>query len=140
MWRLQGFSTRESTQHPKSDLNLEFHHLSGKLYKNFPDEFGSRPPSICSDSSSCRLHGFIRECTGIAVSRLSISVSLEREGAIIGHIKKQDDSVLRDILTGKTALPLSNRKSFAYLQSRDKDLFRVFELLLARERPSKKLW
>ena len=121
-----------------SDLNLEFHHLSGKLFKNCPDDFGSRSPAACPDPSSCRLHGFIRECTGFAVSRVSISVSLEQEGAIIGHIKKQDDTVLRDILTGKAALPLSNRRAFAYLQSRDKDLVRVRELLLAGQKPSEK--
>ena len=105
---------------------------------NCPDDFGSRSPAACPDPSSCRLHGFIRECTGFAVSRVSISVSLEQEGAIIGHIRKQDDSVLRDILTGKSALPLSNRRAFAYLQSRDQDLVRVRELLLAGQRPSEK--
>ena len=121
-----------------SDLNLEFHHLSGKLYKNCPDDFGSRSPIACPDPSSCKLHAFIRECTGFAMSRVSISVSLEQEGAIIGHIKKQDNTVLKDILTGKAALPLSNRRAFAFLQSRDKDLVRVRELLLAGQKPSDK--
>ena len=120
-----------------SDKNLEFHHLSGKLFKNCPDDFGSRFPAPCKDPNSCKVHTFIRECTGFSVSKVSMSVSLVDEGAIIGHIK-QDDSVIRDICSGKVPLPLSNKRALSYLQSRDKDLLRVRELLLAGQLPSEK--
>ena len=121
-----------------SDLNLDFQHISGKLSKNCPDDFGSRFPTACPDPNSCKLHSFIRECTSFTVSRVELTVSLEQEGAIIGQIQRQDDSVIRDILTGKATLPLNNKRAFAYLQSRDQDLLRVRELLLAGQRPSEK--
>ena len=121
-----------------SDLDLEFNHLSGKMFKNCPDDFGSRFPAPCRNPSSCKVHTFIRECTGFSVSAVHLSVSLAHDGAIVGNINRQDDNVIRDILSGKTPLPLSNRRAIAYLQSRDKDLRRVRELLLAGQRPSDK--
>ena len=48
-------------------------------------------------------------------------------------------TIIRDILTGKKALPLNNKKkAFSFLQSRDHNLVRVRELLLAGQRPSEK--
>ena len=122
-----------------SDLQLEFHHNSGKLFKNCPDDFGSRFPAPCTDTNSCKVHSFIRECTGFALSGVNmLSVSLAQEGAIIGHINREDESVIRDITSGKVPLPLSNKRALSYLQSRDPDLVRVRELLLAGQRPSEK--
>ena len=120
-----------------SDLNLEFQHISGKLSKNCPDDFASRFPATCPNPHSCKLHSFVRECTSFSVARVSISVTLGQEGAMIGHIK-QDDNLIKDILSGKTALPFNNKRAFAFLQSRDQDLARVRELLLAGQRPSEK--
>ena len=116
-----------------SELNLEFHHLSGKMFKNCPDDFASRNPAACTRPNSCKIHTFISECTNMTVSSVNLSVSLPM-GAIIGQV--QQGQVLQDILAGKTRLPLENKQAMLFLQSRDRDLRRVKELLLAGQRPS----
>jgi hypothetical protein len=120
-----------------SDLNLEFYHNSGKMYKNCPDDFASRFPAQCKDANNCKIHSFIRDCTKLTVSRISISASLP-EGVLVGSLKTEDDNILKDILTGKARLPLDNPKALAFLQGRDRDLVRVRELLMAGQRPSDK--
>ena len=69
----------------------------------------------------------------MTVSSVNLSVSLPM-GAIIGQV--QQGQVLQDILAGKTRLPLENKQAMLFLQSRDRDLRRVKELLLAGQRPS----
>ena len=118
-----------------SELNLEFHHLSGKMFKNCPDDFTSRNPAACSNPNSCKIHSFISECTKMTVASINLSVSLPM-AAIIGQV--QQGGVLQDILAGKTRLPLENKEAMLFLQGRDRDLRRVKELLLAGQRPSLK--
>ena len=119
-----------------SELNLEFHHISGKMGKNCPDDFGSRSPTACTDPENCKIHAFIKECTTMTVSTINLSVSISM-GAIVGQVQKQE-GILQDILAGKTRLPLDNKQAMIFLQSRDNDLRRVKELLLAGQRPSEK--
>ena len=119
-----------------SELNLDFHHVSGKMGRNCPDDFSSRFPNPCNGNNNCKVHMFISECTNLAVSNVSLSVSLPLN-AIIGQVQTNKDT-LNDILQGKTRLPLDNRKAMAYLQSRDRDLVRVKELLMAGQRSSKR--
>jgi hypothetical protein len=114
---------------------LEFHHISGKMFKNCPDDFASRNPAQCYSPNSCKIHTFISECTNLTVSNISLSVSIPM-GAIVGNI--QQGVVLQDILAGKTRLPLENKQAMLFLQNRDRHLRRVKELLLAGQRPSVK--
>ena len=54
----------------------------------------------------------------------------------MGQINMDKTNLLSDIIQGRARLPLANRQAMAYLQSRDKDLLRVRELLRAGQRPS----
>ena len=58
--------------------------------------------------------------------------------SIIGQIQANNKPLLSDILQGKSRLPLANRRAMAYLQSKDRDLIRVKELLMAGHRSSVK--
>ena len=117
-----------------SELNMEFHHISGKMGKNCPDDYASRNPSKCPDSANCKIHSFIKECTSIPINSITASTTM---GVIIGNINQQA-GVLQDILADKTKLPLQNKKAMQFLQSQDQDLRRVKQLLLAGQRPNDK--
>ena len=119
-----------------SELNMDFHHISGKMGKNCPDDYASRTPAKCQDTSRCRIHSFIKECTSITVATTTLSIS-STMGAIVGSINKQE-GLLQDIMAGKTRLPLQNKQAMVFLQARDQDLRRVKELLLAGQQPSGK--
>ena len=60
-------------------------------------------------------------------------------GAIIGYIDtSKAESLVKDIIAGRSRLPLDNPKAMAYLQQRDANLQRVRALLQAGQRPSMK--
>ena len=120
-----------------SELNLEFHHVSGKMKYNFPDDFSSRNPAKCDGNPNCKVHTFISECMNLTISNVELAASTTLR-SIIGQIQTNNKSLLSDILQGKTRLPLANRPAMAYLQSKDRDLIRVKELLKAGQRPSGK--
>ena len=120
-----------------SELNLEFHHVSGKMKYNFPDDFSSRNPAKCDGNPNCKVHSFISECMNMTNSMVEIAASTKLH-SFIGQIQTSSKPLLSDILQGKSRLPLANRKAMAYLQSKDKDLIRVKELLMAGQRPSAK--
>ena len=120
-----------------SELNLEFHHMSGKMKYNCPDDFSSRNPAKCDGNKSCKIHTFISECMSLTVASLSLEASNSLHG-IIGQIQADKETLLSDILSGKARLPLANRHAMAYLQGKDRDLLRVRELLTAGQRPSSK--
>ena len=120
-----------------SELNMDFHHVSGKMKYNFPDDFGSRNPAPCNNNPKCKVHTFISECLTLDVSNVSVTASLPLN-AIIGQITATDGELITNIISGKTQLPLTNRQAMAYLQDRDKDLVRVKELLRAGQKPSSK--
>ena len=89
------------------------------------------------------MHTFISACLSPTISSVfpSSNISLEVSQAlqaIVGQIRVDNTNLLTDILQGKARLPLANRQAMAFLQSRDKDLLRVRELLTAGQRPSLK--
>ena len=58
--------------------------------------------------------------------------------SFVGQIQTNSKPLLSDILQGKSKLPLANRDAMTFLQSKDKDLTRVKELLMVGQRPSTK--
>ena len=117
-----------------SDLNLNFQHMSGKMGQNFADDHGSRNPIECNDKENCKICGFVRDCTALLVSRISLQV---QDGNIVGQVNltKDNTSLVNDIIRGNTTIPFANRQAMKYLQDQDKVLHRVRELLLAGEAP-----
>ena len=117
-----------------SDLGLDFQHISGKLGQNFADDFGSRNPAECTDSSNCKVCCFISDCVNLTVGSLSF---LATEDSIVGQIQINNisDNLINDVIRGTKSVPFSNRNAMKYLQDRDPDLCRVRELLLSGQRP-----
>ena len=121
-----------------SELNLEYQHVSGKMGRNFPDDFSSRNPAVCSNPSDCSTCKFVADCSMI-ISEISMVATEGHELCIIGSINPPDrDTFIKDIISGKTSLPLSNRSAIKFLQDQDQDLRRVRQLLLAGQNPSLK--
>ena len=124
-----------------TELNLDFHHVSGKMGRNCSDDFSSRCPIACDDPMKCKIHSFIRECASFNISTMSVVCLKVSEGAeaIVGNLNMDKESqTLKDILTGKARLPLDNKKALLYLQDRDSDITRVKELLRAGQTPNEK--
>ena len=72
-----------------SELNMDFHHISGKMGTNCPDDYASRIPIKCTDSTKCRIHSFIKECTSVTVANTNLYISITM-GAIVGNINKEE--------------------------------------------------
>ena len=103
-----------------AEINLQFHHVSGKMKYNFPDDFASRNPAKCDGSSKCRIHTFISACLSPTISNVSPSSTISLEAsvplhAIMGQIKADKTSLLSDIIQGRARLPLANRQAMACL-------------------------
>ena len=73
----------------------------------------------------------------LTISNVELAASITLH-SFIGQIQTTNKPLLSDILQGKSRLPLANRRAMAYLQSKDRDLVRVKELLMAGQRPSTK--
>ena len=121
-----------------SELNLDFHHISGKMGRNFADDYASRNPVKCQNPATCQIHSFVAECASLNISTITL-VASPTAGAIIGAVGAgAQGSVLKDIISGKTRLPLHNMRAMAFLQAQDKHLRRARDLLTAGQRPSDK--
>ena len=120
-----------------SDLNLEFQHVSGKYGRNFPDDFASRNSTNCDEPEKCSICSFISECEGMpAVASIQLAVS-RQAGTLVGQIASiKAGETIKDIITGRTRLPLDNKQAMTYLQQQDKTLQRVRDLLQAGQRPN----
>ena len=122
-----------------SDLNLKYEHNSGKMGKNFADDFASRNPAKCGDPSNCSVCTFIAECSSASVSQITLSVSPSPSHNIIGSINRDSSNdVIQDIISGKVSLPFGNKKAMKFLQDQDPDICRVRELLKGGQQPSMK--
>ena len=121
-----------------SDLNMSFHHMSGKMGQNFADDHGSRNPIQCSDRKNCKICGFVDDCTQLMVSQISFAVSDGQ--TIVGQIDQAHDNsnLTSEIIRGTKTIPFANRQAMKYLQDQDPILRRVRELLLAGEGPHPK--
>ena len=124
-----------------SDLNLDFHHISGKMGQNFVDDFGSRNPAQCSEEnkSKCKVCNFIKDCSQLTMGNLSFLVS-ESSDSIIGQVDigVNTSNLINDVIRGVKSVPFSNRRAMKFMQDKDPALVRVRELLLAGQRAGNK--
>ena len=117
-----------------SSLNLEYQHINGKIGKHFPNDWSSHNPASYQDPSHCSVCKFVADCTSIDISEVSLKVT---DYCIIGSINPSDtDLFIKDIISGRTSLPLNNKFVIKCLQ--DQDLQRVRQLLLAGQTLSSK--
>ena len=118
-----------------AELNMTFHHMSGKLGQNFADDHGSRNPILCKDRKICKICSFVDDCSQLMVSKISFWVADDR--MLIGQVTKtsKDSTLIKDIISGATTIPFANKQAMRFLQDKDPVLRRVKELLLAGERP-----
>ena len=61
-----------------AELNMTFHHMSGKLGQNFADDHGSRNPILCKDRKICKICSFVDDCSQLMVSKISFWVADDR--------------------------------------------------------------
>ena len=96
-----------------SQYNIEMQHLSGD--KNLPSDFLSRNPPEC-ESKSCQICKFVDDMDDAAVRKVSVD----------------------DVLSGRCAVPYTNKVAWKSLQMECEDLRRVHAFLSAGTRPSAK--
>ena len=123
-----------------SELNLEFHHMSGKMGQNFTDDYGSRNPATCNTPSSCKVCSFIKECSDMTTtSPVFFNLS---DHAIVAAVTTMDkntsNNLVNDIITGRTSIPFGNRRAMKFLQDQDPDLLQVRRELTSGQRPQTK--
>ena len=123
-----------------SELNLEFHHMSGKMGQNFTDDYGSRNPASCNTPTFCKVCSFIKEC-GDMTTTCPVFFNTSNQ-AIIAAVTPMDkntsNKLVSDIISGKSTIPFGNKKAMKYLQDQDPDLVQVRRELTSGQRPQTK--
>ena len=120
-----------------SELNLDYHHISGKMGENFADDYGSRNPVKCEGGDHCKVCSFVRDSKLVSINSV-ISFVATNDAIIASIAASVDNQLVNDIIRGTTPIPFSNRKAMKYLQDQDPDLQIVRRELTSGQRPQLK--